>query len=56
MEPYVSNADHGFIRTWPPGLLWSIALAIAATCAGAGYAYDALGLPTGAVKSGFSRI
>jgi len=37
---YVSDADHGFIRTWPPAVVWSMALGIALICAAAGYRFD----------------
>jgi VanZ family protein len=37
---YVSDADHGFMRTWPASVVWSISLAIATMCIAAGYAYD----------------
>jgi len=37
---YVSDADHGFMRTWPPSIVWSSALGIALICVAAGYAYD----------------
>jgi hypothetical protein len=37
---YISDADHGFMRAWPASVVWSIALAIAAACIAAGYAYD----------------
>ena len=37
---YISDADHGFMRTWPASVVWSIALAIAAMCLVAGSVYD----------------